>query len=409
MTRFVYKARISAYEQKEGSLDAENLSDAVRKINRWGYTPVDVAVAKEPAAVPVNKARPGMDLSFWMVRRAQVVLFVRKLSDLTDAGIPIPRILELIEQQTRSDYFRNVVRDIKETVKDGGSLSFALSKYPEVFPSVYVHLIGAGELTGNLSVVLERLAEFAEHDQETRAQIAASLAYPLLIVATGILTVIVLFSWVIPKVTLIFSQMQQTLPLSTRVLLLLSRILTRFWWVFGGITLLGALAARQVLRDEEKKLWGHRQVLRCPVLGDFIRHAEIARFARTLSTLLANGVVILTALEAAGNVFHNAVFKKTMEEVKDAVGKGASLSEALKGNSLFPETALQMIEVGTESGEIHKSLERLADYYERSCRRFMKTITSLIEPVLILAVGAIVAFIVFSILMPLFQINFMVR
>ncbi len=403
--QFTYKAKQGPQKIVEGVIEAETAERAVAKILERGLTPLDVRCGGEPSS---PERQTAFKLRFSPTRRVpagEIVLFTRQISDLLSAGVPILRALQIIEHQIKHPVLKEHVLRMIAVVKDGGAFSAALARCGDVFPLMYVNMVRSGEVAGNLDVVMSRLADFTEKDQEVKSQIATSLMYPALILFIGGVTVFVLMTWVIPKITVIFEDLNQTLPLPTVILMKISGFFVRFWWMVLGAGAAGAFYGKQFCATPKGKGWRDGVTLKIPLLGDFITDAQLGRFARTLGTLLESGVDIITALESVGLVMDNAVLKEEVRQVALQVRDGQSLTGAVKGRHHFPETVVSMIAVGEESGQMEQGLYKLADYHERRSRRFMKRISALIEPLLILGLGAVVFFVVMAMLMPIFQMN----
>ncbi|MCK5214239.1 MAG: type II secretion system F family protein [Candidatus Omnitrophica bacterium] len=402
---FTYKAKHGPDKIIEGTLEADSIEKAVSKIMRLGYNPLDVKQASRKDFVKhrVGKSA-GRRVSF-----ADLALFTRQLSDLLDAGVPMLRTLGILKDQIKNADFKAVLNDIYEHVRDGGTLSSSLALFPGIFPPLYVNMVKAGEVGGNLVGVLQRLADFVEKEQEWRSQIITSLIYPALILVVGVGTIFVLLTWVIPRISDIFTDFSETLPWPTFILMALSSFFSKFWWLIILLAIGGFFYTKKLLQIPQGKLWLDGKKLRLPLFGPFIRDAEISRFARTLATLLANGVVIVPALEAVCAVIENEIIRRQVREITRQVTGGVSLAQAVRGCDLFEETVVNMISVGEESGNLHKGLHKLGEYYERQTQRFIKRVTSLIEPLLILGVGLIVGFMVIAMLLPILQMNLMIQ
>jgi type II secretory pathway component PulF len=270
-------------------------------------------------------------------------------------------------------------------------------------------MVASGETGGTLENVLGRLSDFLEKDEETISKIRASLAYPALMAFVGFITIFVLLSFVAPRLTIIFLDLGQTLPLPTRLLIAISSFFARFWFfIIISITFIAVSFNRWLKTKEGKRVFDGLK-LKMPIIGDFIKRAEIARLGRTLGTLIANGVPIIQALNVAARTMGNDVIRQELEEAREMVVGGSTLSLSIKKKRYFPEMMINMIAVGEESGALENALFKVADTYDKEIDRSIKTFTSLLEPSLILFMGLVVGFIVISMLLPIFQINLMVR
>lgn len=296
-----------------------------------------------------------------------------------------------------------------EEVRDGGTFSDAISRYPRVFPKVYASLIKAGETSGKLGEVLSRLADLSQRDLDARNQIITSLIYPGLILTVGGFTIFALLTWVVPKMTALFDDMDQALPMATVVLLGISDLLARFWLVIFFVLGVFGFVLFRFQKTTPGRLWFDGLKLGFPVIGGLTRSVEMGRFARSMATLLGNGVPMLSALEVTSQVMGNELIRRDVSALIQMVSHGSSLHGALKRFSIFPESVVTMVAVGEESGRIHQGLARMAEYFEVQSQRSMKVITTLVEPVLILGLGLTVGFVVLAMLLPLLQMNLIIQ
>ncbi|VAX36071.1 Type IV fimbrial assembly protein PilC, partial [hydrothermal vent metagenome] len=337
----------------------------------------------------------------------QLSVFTRQMYDLVDANVPLLRALRLVSQQTNHPFFKKIIVSMCTSVEQGGSFSGALAQHKNIFSRLYVNMIKAGEMSGNLNVVLDRLSGFIESEQETRSKVNAALFYPTLIMSVGGLTIFVLMAFVIPRLTVMFDDLGQSLPLITVILISVSSIFAKFWWLILIITAVGIVQMKRLRNTSKGKLWMDGVLLKMPILGRFIKDVEISRFARTLGTLLESGVVIVTALGSVCEVIENEVLRQDIMKVADEVKKGGRLTKALGKCSFVPESTVNMMAIGEETGAFERGLYKLADSHARKSAMAVKTMTALLEPILILCIGSIVGFIVIAMLLPLFQMNMM--
>jgi len=333
------------------------------------------------------------------------VNFTQDLSTLLGAGLPVDRALAILINVADNEKFKDIIKDILKTVRGGSYLSDALSKHPRVFSTFYVNMVRAGEVGSVLESVLYRLSIFLENSQDLRDYIRSSMVYPLFLVFVGGISIIVLLTFVVPKFSLIFSDMGQTVPVTARFLLGLSDVLRNYWFVIlGG---LGAIYYffRRYTSTPAGRLKMDQYKMRLPVSGEFVRKVEVARFARTLGTLTNSGVPILQALKLVTDIVGNQVIARSMTNVYNRVKEGERLSKPLGDMGVFPSLAIQIITVGEETGKLDEMLLRVAENYEKMVRNMVRKFISLLEPAMILAMGLIVGFIVISMLMAIFSIN----
>lgn len=409
MARFIYKAKRGPSELINGTIEADNIDSAVDKIIKLGLSPLDVSAESHR---PDRDTATGKKILFGFYNRiplSQVGTFTRQLGDLVDAGIPMLRALRTAANQTPNPRLKQIIETICLHVQDGGTLSSALAQYPNVFSHFYVNMVKTGEIGGNLDVILNRLSEFIDKDLETRAKVQSSMAYPIFMLVVGAGTIFVILTFVIPRLTVIFEDLTENLPMPTVILMAVSQVFARYWWaILGGIAMV-LMYLKNFKNSPEGKEKLDALKLKIPLLGNFIKDVEIGRFSRTLATLLDSGVVIVSALESVLAVLDNEVLRREVKKAAAEVASGSSLSLALKQCVHFPEIAVNMIAVGEESGHLEKSLYKLAGAYERQSDRTVKTMTSLLEPLLILCMGLIVGFMFVAILLPIFKINLLVK
>jgi general secretion pathway protein F len=332
-------------------------------------------------------------------------VFTEQLATLVKSKVPLFEAINILSSQTENVRLKQIVISISGELKDGKTLSEALSKHPQVFPLLYVNLVRSGESGGVLDETLTRLAKFREEQEEVRANISSALAYPIFIIIVGLVTIIVLLTFGIPRLVSMFNEVKQTLPLPTRILIWISSGMRNYWYL--GLILIAFLVfmlkQRQV--SKKKKIVFDRLKLRLPILGNFSKKVMLAEFTRTFALLLANGVPVLEALQITVPTINNEVFKLELEKVHSDIIVGTPLSQSMKKSSWFPPFLTNMIAVGERGGNLQEVLLDVAVFYEREVRKLNKIMTSLLEPAIILVMGLIVGFIVMAMLMPIFEIN----
>lgn len=403
MTVFVYKAKDGPTRTVEGEVDAESRSAALLAVDAMGYSPVWV---REKDAVSRKRRRR---LLGWRVGRRDVTLFTRQLASLTRAGVPILRTLLTIANQTENLRFRQVVAGIEATIRDGSMLSEALAKYPRLFPEFYVNMVRSGESGGILDTILTRLTEARERDEEMRRKVQAATAYPMLVITVGLCTVFALLTFFLPQVLELFKDYDD-LPLVTRILIGTSEFFERQWYWMLIFILLFAAIFRRLAAGEKGKSFVDGLKLRVPLVGVFLRHSDVARFARTLALLIEAGIPIDRALVLARNTLHNAVLRQEIDHIHNStVRQGLPLSDGLHLSSLFPPLVSNMAAVGEEGGRLDEALFEVALFYEKEVDQQSRLAMSLLEPILILVVGAVVGFIVCAMLLPIFELSTTMR
>jgi len=405
MPRFIYKAKSGPANIKEGVIEADNQSQAVSKLSKMGLFILSV---EEETAAFIKRSR-GRLLFFKSIPLRVLSNFTRQLSNLLDSGLTMLNALSILIEQTENLYFRQVVTNVRDDIRDGSTFSSALLKYPKVFSNLYVNMVSSGEISGSLEEVLKRLSDFMEKDEENISKVRSSMAYPALMAVVGLITIFILLTFVAPRLTAIFVDLGQALPLPTKILIWISSFLAMFWPIIIIGIVFGIIAFAKWSKTKEGKTILDSLKIKIPLIGVFIQKVEIARFSRTLATLIGNGVSVIQALSTASNTVDNIPIKQDMEQARKDVVEGAPLSAGIKKSKNFPPMVTNMIAVGEESGTLERSLFKIADSYDVEIDRTIKTITSLLEPGLILFMGLIVGFIVIAMLLPIFQLNLMVR
>ncbi|MCF8129975.1 MAG: type II secretion system inner membrane protein GspF [Deltaproteobacteria bacterium] len=405
MATYSYKAADSTGKILTGVLDADTEKKVVTELQTRGLIPMRITLARgNGKALGLNLSGQLLSL-FNGVSSKDVMVFTQDLATLLEAGLPVDRALSLLIESADKERFKKVVGDILKTVQGGGYLSDALAKHPRAFTSFYVSMVRAGEAGGVLEAVLSRLGEFLESAQELKDYIKSAMVYPIFLVSVGGLSIIILLTFVIPKFSIIFSDMGQALPLSTQVLLGISHLLQSYWWAILLILGAGYFFLRKYLKTPSGRLKFDRKKMKFPFVGELVKKIEVARFARTLGTLTKSGVPILQALMLVKDILGNKVVSNAMEKVYARVKEGDRLSKPLRDTGIFPPLAIQMITVGEETGRLDSMLLRVAESYEKMVRNMVKRLISLLEPAMILLMGLVVGFVVVSMLMAVFSMN----
>jgi type II secretory pathway component PulF len=401
MPRYAYQAKSTPKKIVRGFIEAESEAEALTALGKMGYFPLSLA--------PEEYSRPQGAIFFYKNPKKEICSFTRELSTLLNSGVNILSSLTIITKQTRDKHFKSVLSDLAGKIKDGSSLSESMRSYPRFFSELYASVVHSGEASGNIDLVLSRLADFLEKERDFEDTVKLALIYPAFVLVVGAITVAVLLGFVIPKLTVMFQDMGQLLPLPTRILIAVSRAFSHWWWLI----LLGACLAvflwRRSSRLPQVRIFIDGVKIKTVLLGSTILKTEISRLARTLSLLLSGGLPIVTALEIASSSLQNRVIKTEVQKFKEKINSGASLSACLKESGLFPEMVESIVRVGEEAGSLDKSLNRISEDYEKEVDRQLKALTRLLEPMVILVMGLIVGFIVLSLLLPIFELNFIVR
>jgi general secretion pathway protein F len=408
MPVFEYTALDSRGKTTAGIIDADGLQTARQKLRSSGKFPVAIREAHE---VEAKKDRKGLRLGAWFsrVKPADVAMTTRQLATLIGAGFPLVSALDALLPQTHSQALKRTLAKVKDLVVEGNSFAYALAQFPNVFPPIYINMVRAGETSGTLEIVLERLAEITEKQQALKNRMQASLAYPIFMLCFGVLVLFILLTYIVPTITSIFADMKQVLPTPTRLLIGMSAFLKDFWWAILLVVVAAAVGLQRFRRTRKGRQWSDTRLLKMPLFGSLARKLAVARFSRTLGSLLENGVTLLVALDIVKNIVGNVRIADTVAQAAEEVGKGKSLWVSLSEGKVFPALSIQMIQVGEHSGELEKMLYKIADVFENEVETTILRLTSYLEPTLILVMGCAVGFIVLSICLPIFEMNQLIR
>ncbi len=405
MTLFSYKATDGAGNVVRGTLEATAEKEAVARLQAMNYIPIRVEPGRSAAG------RFNADLSvninglLQRITTADILMFTQDLHALLEAGLPVDKALSMMINVSEKDRFKDLISDILKNVQGGNSLSDALARHPRHFSRLYVNMVRAGEAGGVLPAVLNRLGQFLESAQDLKDYIKSALVYPLFLVFVGGISIVIMLTFVIPKFSVIFSDMGRTIPFSTQMLLSISHGLRAYWWLILAIIAGAVFMIRKYLRTTTGRLKADRFKLSVPIFGNVVRSVEVARFSRTLGTLIKSGVPILQALGLVRDIITNKVIAGTLQTVYERVKEGETLSRPLSQAEIFPPLAVQMIAVGEETGKLDQMLLRVADNYDRTVRNMIKRLVNLMEPAMILIMGLVVGFIVISMLLAVFSMN----
>jgi type II secretory pathway component PulF len=410
MTSFRYQAIEATGTPIEGVIEAEDRKTALQLLGKRGLFPSRLEAgngngASGVRAVPLEPQPAPAQAQGGRVKRKEITAFTREMSALLGASIPIPQALSGLGEQEENPALRQLVLNLADSVRRGSSFSAALDEHPRSFSKLYVSMARVGEEAGALPKVMADLADLLEHDDEVRGEVLAAVAYPVFVLGFGVFTVTILLTVVLPRLFSMLQEMLQVLPLPTVILLKISGTLHRRWpWILLGLG--GAIGGlRWYLRSSRgAEAWDGLK-LRLPVLGPVFRAAALSRFARTLGTLARSGVSLLPALKIVENTIGNRVLARQIAQVAEETRGGDSLATPLRKMGLFPKTAVQMVDVGEESGKLDEMLLRVAEIEERHMRARTKTLIALLAPALILVVGALVGFMVLALLLPIFRMS----
>lgn len=406
MAAFRYEALDGTGSVSHGVIEADGLRHARARLRESGL----VAVAVQAVSQETLDSGEGRR---WRWRNgispAQLSLLTRQLATLLEAGLTVEQAFSALIEQSENEAARQVLAGVRAELLAGHTLAQAMGRYGRVFPDIYRALVKAGEASGELSHVMLRLADYTESRQVLRQKVGLAFVYPAIVTLVALLVVTGLLVYVVPQVVSVFQQSHQSLPLLTRLLIGLSSFLQASWFYLLGTLAAAGFAAHVLLRREEIRYRWHGRLLRLPVIGRLVRGINTARMASTLAILSGSGVPLLVSLQAAAGVVGNLPMRRALEDASRKVREGAGLSRALAVSGLFPPILIHLIASGEASGRLDAMLERAAVQQEQEVGSYTSVLTSLLEPVLILVMGGVVLTIVLAILMPIIEMNQMVR
>jgi len=413
MPNFKYSAKKGPDETVEGVVSAQDRDSAIDIVSAMGYMPLSVEVVSAGAVAGSQSNRKAETVQkndaprSKRVKLRDVVVFSGQLSRLLKAGVPILRALNIILEQTNNRYLKYAVSHIANDIKSGSTLSKAMSNYPAIFPSIYISIVRAGENSGALNKALERISDYLKKQDEFVSKIRVALIYPIFMASVGAATVLFMLVFVIPRIKGIYASAGETLPLPTRILIATSEGIIHNWvWIL--IVCAAAYFGIKKFLSKRNDLASIIK-LNLPIYGQFILKAELSRVIASMELSLKNGIQILKSIELALPVSNNEIIKKELFIAYEQVEQGRSFGENLKKSKLFPPFMTSLIIVGEESGRLDEMLGEVSDYLQKDTEETLKIFTSQFEPMMILAIGSVLGFIVISVLLPIFQLNLMAK
>jgi general secretion pathway protein F len=417
---YSWKGLSSAGKAVTGTRDADGPKGLRQTLRKEGVFVTEhremLVGGTRAAARTAASAAPGEKVPFFKreidlkglverVRPQEVAAFTRQLATLLKAGIPLAEALGALGEQGGNNKLEVALAEIRQKVNEGSALADAMASHPDIFPDLYVNMVRSGEAAGNLDAVLLRLAEFMDAQNALRAKVSGAMTYPIIMVVLGTVVMGVLMVVVVPKITSIFEDLGKTLPWNTTLLIFLADVIGSYWWmliVAGG---LGYWGFRRWSRKPKGRSVVDRVKLKLPLIGPLVRYVGVARFARTLATMLSAGVPVLSALEITKRVLNNTVLEKVVESARDAIREGESIAATLKKSAQFPSLMVHMVAVGERSGQLEAMLENVATAYERDVEGKVARLTTVLSPMLIVGMALCVLFIVFSVLQPIMDMS----
>lgn len=399
MAVYVWEGRTRAGEIVRGDIEAPNEATVMQKLR-----------AQQILVLNIKERTKGFTLPFTLpflkerVKEKDLVVFTRQFGTMIDAGLPLVQCLDILASQQQSKAFKTVLFDVKSAVEGGATLHDALRRHPEVFDELYVNLVAAGELGGILDTILSRLSTYIEKAMKLKGEVKSAMVYPSVIITVAIAVVIVLMVYVIPTFQKMFEGMGGELPGPTQFVVNLSAFFKRYWLLMiagiGGTI----FAISSFRRTQRGRLFFDTLFLKIPVIGDLIRKVAVARFSRTLSTLISSGVPILDGLDICAKTAGNKIIENAIREARASIAGGKTISEPLKETGVFPPMVVQMISVGESTGALDQMLGKIADFYEEEVDAAVAALTSLMEPMLMVFIGVVVGGILIAMYLPIFSI-----
>ncbi|MBU1148094.1 MAG: type II secretion system F family protein [Candidatus Omnitrophica bacterium] len=395
MPTFRYVAKENTGKTISGTLEYSDKAVLIDALRRKGLTIVSINETKKKTTALTSKS----------IKLEEIVIFSRQLATMVDSGIPLVQAMDILYDQIEKPYFKGVVAAIRDDIEAGASFSDSLLKHSAVFSPLYINMVKAGESSGALDDILDRLASYLEKASALQRKVKSSLIYPAVVVTMAMLITLVMLLKVIPTFKGIFSTLGGTLPLPTRILILVSDTLrSMFLYVVGVLGVVG-FALRKYSKTPQGKMTFDRLTLKLPILGTLLRKVAVAKFTRTLATLVKSGVPILVSLEIVAKTSGNAVIEKALEDVRKSIKEGQNIADPLAKSGVFPPMVVRMIDVGEQTGELEKMLGKIADFYDDQVDAAVSGLTSLIEPLIIAFLGVVIGGIVIAMFLPVFKMT----
>jgi len=408
MPVYAYKGLNDGGRNVSGIVDADTPKAARQKLRGQGVFPTSIEEEVQQSggsSRSVTQSATDIRAYFERIKPQDLALLTRQLATLVGAGLPLVDCLGALIEQVDNAAEKRILSQIREHVVEGGNLADAMGLHPQVFNDLYVNMVRAGEASGALDIVLVRLADYTERAADLRAKVRSATTYPIVMGSISFLILLFLLSYVVPSITKIFKDTQQELPGITVVLLAISDFTAQYWWVILLVVMAAYLAFRAWIGTPKGRLRFDGLVLRVPYFGKVMKKIALARFARTLSTLLDGGLPLLQSLDIVKHVVNNSVLQGAIEAGRDSIREGQSVAEPLRASGHFPPLLVHMIAVGERSGELESMLSRAADAYDNEVEASVNALSSILAPVLVVFMGGIVAFMVIAILLPIFELN----
>ncbi len=397
MPEFTYTARDLNGVDHKGTIEIVDASRAARILSKRGLIIIDI---KEQ-----NETTQRFDRLFSKVSFNDVVIATRQLATMVESGLVLSEAFDILVDQQSNPLFKKTLEEVSRDIKSGLDLATALKKHPEIFSSLYINLVRAGEQAGNLDVILSQMATNLERDREFRSRIRGAMIYPAMILAMMFVVMGIMLFFVVPRLTSLYSQSNIELPLPTQILIGTSNFFIQFWWLLLIMIIIATITFKKWVATPSGKYTFDSILLKLPVIGKVVQETALTNFTRTFGLLAAAGIPILDALNIVSGVLGNAVYKKALEDTYQGIERGLTLSAQLEAVGVFPKIIPQMFRVGEETGKIDKVSFKLAEYFESESDHMIKNLTVIIEPVILVILGIGVAFLVLSIILPIYKLT----
>jgi len=396
MSRFIYKAATQEGKILDGIIQADKFELVIEKLKKQNLLPIEI---KEE--VP----KKGIGGFFKPIKSKDVLAFTQQLLNLFSAGMPLDRSLGVLQELTKNQKLKTTISEIKNDLERGNTLSQALANHPKTFSPLYINMIKVGEASGALELILNRLADFTQKDEEFKEYLRSMMIYPCILLSFGLLAMTIILTFVVPRFIVIFEEMGEGLPLITLILISISKFIVNWWWLLLGIGLCFIFAFKSYIQTDKGRYSFDQFKLKIPVIGSLVEMIVMNRFSKSLGTLLKGGVPLLPSLLIVKEAVGNAVISKSIGKIQSSIKEGEKIATPLRASGVFPDLLVYMIACGEETGNLEDVLNKVADTYETKIRNSLRGLISLLEPCLILFMGIIVAFIFASILLPIFAMS----
>lgn len=400
---YVYRVRDKQGKVITGSLEGDSKNLVVTKLRQMGYVVLDV---NEKSLASKELTIPGL---FKKVKAKDLTIFSRQFATMINAGLSLTKSLSILAEQTENKALRGIVGELLQDVEKGRALSEAMIKHASTFPSIFINMVKAGEAGGVLDEVLLRVADHFENEAAIKSKIKSAMAYPTVMFGMSMLITFILITFIVPVFAKMFSQMGGQLPTPTQILLNLSGFMQRFWWLIIIMLVAAYFAFRSYSKTDKGRVNVDNVKLKLPIFGKLVQKMSIGRFSRTLGTLLSSGVPILQALDIVADSAGNAIVARAVRATRASIKEGETIAKPLLGEKVFPPMVVQMIAVGEETGALDAMLAKIADFYDAEVANAVETLTSVLEPLLIVTMGVMIGGIIISLYMPMFQIITLIK